>query len=982
MRGANRLGMRACTGVLFALLALGHAFALNLDSVPVWNPDYLVQNKSIPEAVAATGSPSAKNYKQNNLETHGYKTMQVTVGDGGTQIDQELRLSIQGMVGDSVFIDALLSDVDRKAGDQTTATLQDVDQIYFRAESRHWMVHLGDLTWKDENMGLFSIERSTLGAMAGLRAGYTEVRGAAGTDEVNRMQRVMNGVSGQREGYSISESGDYLAVVPNSETVWLNGNKLTRGVDYEINYAGGLVDFMGKRIPGPDDEIRVEYDAYEEDNIYNLYAANAKYRHPNIYLDLSGFRLENDRDRLKRGTWTDEDYAALKADKGGALYRYDSTLGGVDSLMALHRPERVERAGARMRLQADRRYYADLEVAMNRKDSNTLSHGVGGPEGRAFRWYLTTDSTEQMKKFPVAFSVYGNYIQDGFEVNEFQGSDQDWNSYKLRDEWDLDSALLGGDLRHDEFGMRYRIATGWFTQALWGYRQGEGEEWNASRAKLSLLHKTNLVKSDLNAIRVASVQANEMERYQSTGSAEYLQGLWRPFGNFDVRYTKVTEGVASAPAENTEDEIAYGKGGTGFSLVGDNWNASEGFESKLAKRRGGTFGDDWADSLKSLTWTQTAEYRGHYVDLSHFLQYEKRTLDSSDSENSWVGDLNARFGDDDRGFSGNVNYKLGLTEEQTYTAIYKAVAPGTGDVRYDSVTGAFIEGVDNGDYVYEGMGRNDSVGAVLASNASFGIDMDVNPGLLMGIRQGILRDITVGGSYNAEGEDTTGKRLYFPPVTPHGLRKISSGTVSWEARLNWRHPVGISLMYKPGADFEKILSSISYFETCFHHEVDAGFDIDENHFVGATLLLEDEELDALQDLEWDTRDISGRYRFSFWDGFHIEPGGRYRTGAGSDDADYQFDAYLWEGSLRVGYAKNNVADAFVRFAAVQMEDGGDVTPYQMMSGYSAGRTYRLEATASVNANDFISFGLHYVLRFGDAEENVFQKLSTEARAVF
>jgi hypothetical protein len=84
----------------------------------------------------------------------------------------------------------------------------------------------------------------------------------------------------------------------------------------------------------------------------------------------------------------------------------------------------------------------------------------------------------------------------------------------------------------------------------------------------------------------------------------------------------------------------------------------------------------------------------------------------------------------------------------------------------------------------------------------------------------------------------------------------------------------------------------------------------------------------------------------------------------------------------VGYAKNNVADAFVRFAAVQMEDGGDVTPYQMMSGYSAGRTYRLEAAASVDANDFISFGLHYVLRFGDAEENVFQKLSTEARAVF
>lgn len=964
------------------LLACGEAFALNLDSLPVWNPNYLVQNKTVAEASGAVLPEGTAEVSRNQLQTHGYKTMQVTVGDGGTQVDQELRLSIQGMVGDSVYIDALLSDVDRKAGDQTTATLQDVDQIYFRAESRHWMVHLGDLTWKDRNLGLFAIERSTLGAMAGLRAGYTEVRGAAGTDEVNRKSRTMNGISGQREGYSMSESGEYLSIVPNSETVWLNGNKLTRDVDYDVNYAGGLLNFKGSKVPGPDDEIRVEYDAYEDDNIYNLYAANAKYRHPNMYLDLSGFRLENDRNRLKRGRWTDEDYAALKADKGGRLYRYDSTLGGVDSLSALQRPERTDRAGARMRLQADHRYYADLEIAMNRKDSNTVSHHVDGPEGRAYRWYLTTDSTDQMKKFPVAFSVYGNFIEQGFNINEFQGNDQDWNSYKLRDEWDLDSALLvSGNLRHDDFGMRYRLGSGWFASALWGYRQGENEEWNSSRAKLSLTHKTKDAQSDLSVIRVASVQDNETERYQSLGSARYLQGLWRPYGNFDVRYTKVTDKEV-LESSAVEDEIAYGKSGTGFELVGDRWNASEGVETKLAKRRGDTFGGEWADSLRSVAWTQTAEYMSRYLDLSHFLQYENRAVDSSGAESSWMGDLNARFGDEDIGVSGNVNYKLGLTEEQTYTAIYKAVASGTGDVRYDSLTGAFIEGVDNGDYVYEGMGRNDSVGAVRASNATFGLDVDLNPGLLMRIRDGILRDITIGGSYSAESEDTTGKKLYFPAATPRELRKVSSGSVSWEARLSWVHPIGLSASYKPGADYDKMLSSISYFETNFHHDVEAGFQINENHFVGAELLLEEEELNALQNLQWNTRDVSGRYRLNFLDGFHVEPAGRYRAGSGNDDSDYEFDAYLWEASLRVGYAKESVGDAFVMFSATQMESGGDVIPYQMMSGFSEGRTYRLEASASVDVNDFISFGLHYVLRFGDAEENVFQKLSTEARAYF
>jgi hypothetical protein len=53
-----------------------------------------------------------------------------------------------------------------------------------------------------------------------------------------------------------------------------------------------------------------------------------------------------------------------------------------------------------------------------------------------------------------------------------------------------------------------------------------------------------------------------------------------------------------------------------------------------------------------------------------------------------------------------------------------------------------------------------------------------------------------------------------------------------------------------------------------------------------------------------------------------------------------------------------------------------------MSGYSDGNTFRLEASAQLSVNQNISFGLHYVTRFGDAEENVFQKLSTEARAMF
>lgn len=946
------------------LMAFTSAFALNVDSLPVWNPDYLVHG------VPPVALDTAETF-HSNVETHGYKTMQVTVGDGGTQVDQELRLSIQGNISENVYVDALLSDVDRKAGDQTTATLQEVDQVYFRVESPNFLLHLGDFTWHDESLGLFGFERSTLGAMVGARGGHTEVRGAVGTDEVERISVTFNGVRGQREGYALSSNGAYLSVVPGSEKVWLNGVELKREKDYVVNYAGGLLDFRGTLIPGEDDEIRVDYDSYEDDNIYTMYAAKGKYRHPNVYMDVSGFRLENDVSRMKKNTWTDDDYKMLKSDDGSEFDR-------ADSLGELARPTRTDRAGARLRLQGDHRFYADLETAFSRKDSNTVSDNVDGPEGKAFRWYVTTDSSSDMRKFPIAMSVYGNYIEEEFGISEFAGEDRDWNSYKLKDEWDLDSNRIDGDLRHDDIALRMRLGKNLFSKAEWGYRRSNEETWNSSRARFSLTHENRAVRSEMAFARVASVQEAERTRYQATANAEYRQGLVRPFGDLDLRYT---ESDFEGDSVEMSDEVAYGKSQAGLALVADSWNVREALGAKIAESRVKPGSRDWEDSLQTYLWQQSAEAHWKYLQLNHLLQYEFSKLDN-ENQNTWIGDLTATFGDREGALHGNMAYKFGLTEEQTYISVYKAVAPGTGDVRYDSLTGTFIEGVDNGDFVYEGKGRNDSVGAVLASNASFNADLEFKPALAFGINHGFLRDVTLGGSFSSDGEDTTGKTLYFPPVTSSGLREISAGNLAWEGRVDWEHPNGVSASYRPGAEYEKIMSSYPYFNEIHYHEGELGFQINENNFIGGTGRYETDDLTALQILEWTIREGSLRYRLTFFENFHVEPGAHYRYGEGSDNIGETFDADMKELSLRLGYVLDERVDSYVRFSAVDVDCGDDLIPYQMMSGYSDGRTYRLEASLSLNFNKNISMSANYVLRFGDAEENIFQKLSTEARAFF
>ena len=947
------------------------AFGMDVDSLPVWDPSLLTRNNSFVQ-----NSDTAS--RHDSIETHGYKTVQVTVGDGGTQVDQELRLSITGKLTDSVYVDALLSDVGRRAGDQTTATLREVDQIYFRVESPHYFLHLGDLTWVDSSMGFTGVERASLGAMGGVRGnfggGFAQVRGVVGTDEVQHYTFTFNGVSGQQLGYSLDGAGNFIAVVPQSETVWLNGVRLTRGRDYLVNYAGGMLDFKGAVLPSFDDEIRVEYDAYENDNIYTLYGAAASFRHPNLYLDVSGFKLENDVDRLKRGVWTDEDYAMLKADRGDEFVRDDT-------LPPLNRPDRTERMNARVRVQHNQQFYADFELALNRSDSNIVSSQVGGPEGRAFRWFVTTDSTRDLLHFPLAMSVYGNRVQKGFDILQFRGTDLDWNIYGLRDRWDLayaDSSFLDDDLLHDELAMRSRFAREWFGSAQWGYRRNAGEDWNSSRGELGVQHRNRYALGELSLIRVSSLQEREMERYQGTANAEYLQGMVRPFGTGDLRFTKIDQ-------EGIEDEVVYGKSSSGFGIFFDRGEIRESVGGRMAKRRGDTYGDEWADSLWASTWVQEANYNSRYFTLSHLLQYERVRTDSSESKNSWLANLDSRFGAEELGVQGNVSYKLGLTEEQIYTAVYKAVAPGTGDVRYDSLTASYIEGVDNGDFVYEGMGRNDSVGAVLSSDAEFGMELRFNPGLALGIREGFLRDVTFGGSYEGEGSDTTGRKIYFPPVNRSQLHRMTSGRMAVEGLVDWQHPSGVSLAYKPGASFDKKLSSISYYETSYSHHFDAGYRINLDHFVGGELLVQENELSAMQEWEWDIYDGSLRYRFDFLQGFFVQPLGRYRTGEGTDGSGYEvgkFDANLWEGALRVGYHKQKKVNSYANFSVVQVDSHGDIIPYQVMAGYNDGRTYRFEFSLSVDINDFLSMGCLYILRFGDAEENIFQKLSTEARAYF
>ena len=73
------------------------AWGMDTDSLPVWDPALLVRGNSFVQNADTSD-------RKDSLETHGYKMVQVTVGDGGTQVDQELRLSITGRLPNRTWL--------------------------------------------------------------------------------------------------------------------------------------------------------------------------------------------------------------------------------------------------------------------------------------------------------------------------------------------------------------------------------------------------------------------------------------------------------------------------------------------------------------------------------------------------------------------------------------------------------------------------------------------------------------------------------------------------------------------------------------------------------------------------------------------------------------------------------------------------------------------------------------------------------------
>ena len=206
------------------------------------------------------------------IQTRGSITRGVVAGSNrDVSVTSALRLSLQGEVSPGVTLRAALTDEDTPIlPEGTTRQLSDLDRVYVEVEGPGVRVRLGDVDLALAGTAFAPLARQVQGAVVetrlpsvGIVTGGRAVASASATRGRFRSQDVL-ALEGVQGPYRLEGAAGeaFVVVVPGSERVYLDGQRLARGAggDYTIDYGTGEVTFTPARLITAERRITVDFE--------------------------------------------------------------------------------------------------------------------------------------------------------------------------------------------------------------------------------------------------------------------------------------------------------------------------------------------------------------------------------------------------------------------------------------------------------------------------------------------------------------------------------------------------------------------------------------------------------------------------------------------------------------------------------------------------------------------------------------------------
>jgi hypothetical protein len=233
------------------------------------------QNETYTEAFEGAAEAAAleriqgQGLSDSTFEISGSKTFTVKGGtDRDVNLDQSLRLSINGNVANKVRVTGEISDQSLPVEEtDVTEEISELDKISLRVETRNLAATFGDLDLEVTGNRFVSYRKRVIGLQG--EADYPTLeldgygaksRGRFGTNE-------FYGTDGVQGPYQLTaERTDDILILPGTETVWVNGilKKEGEGADYIIDYDNAVLSFTEKTVVTSRDRIVVDFEYFTE----------------------------------------------------------------------------------------------------------------------------------------------------------------------------------------------------------------------------------------------------------------------------------------------------------------------------------------------------------------------------------------------------------------------------------------------------------------------------------------------------------------------------------------------------------------------------------------------------------------------------------------------------------------------------------------------------------------------------------------------
>ena len=247
------------------------------------NREIIIENTENLDKLYKISSSNLESQYQNNykIKTFGSISRGVNIGNNQNSVlNSELDLQISGKLSENTSIKASIQDSNIPLQNNGySQQIDEFDQIFIEIASKDWQIRGGDIDLIENESFFGNFQKRIQGLAVNSKLDNSinfEIAGAIVKGKYKKTEiQAQNGNQGPYK--LIGQNGElFVLVVSGSESVFINGKKIERGIDrdYVINYNAGEIIFNSTYPIMADMRINVEYQVSEKN--YNSFIGYSK----------------------------------------------------------------------------------------------------------------------------------------------------------------------------------------------------------------------------------------------------------------------------------------------------------------------------------------------------------------------------------------------------------------------------------------------------------------------------------------------------------------------------------------------------------------------------------------------------------------------------------------------------------------------------------------------------------------------------------